>query len=113
MFKYPPTIIHLNHSFFILSLKSSNSFLQSFPSLNVGIISDTSSTITKEFLIDAFEGTIFLSSRFLDAILVVLVVLVLGRVVFVFSHSINYYIYYFYYFLLSLHLLLYKIHASQ
>ena len=58
-----------------------NSFLKSFWSLDIRIIADASSTVAEELLIDTLQGAIFLASWFLDTILMVLVVLILGRVI--------------------------------
>ena len=54
-----------------------NSFLERFVLLDVGIIADCPSSVSEETLVDTFEGSVFLLFGFLDAVLVVFVVLVL------------------------------------
>ena len=54
------------------------SFLEGSVSLDAGIILDGSLSVPDEALVDSLEGGIFLSAGFLDAVLVIFVVLVLG-----------------------------------
>ena len=54
-----------------------DSFLERFALLDVGIIADCSSSVSEETLVDTLEGSVFLLFGFLDAVLVVFVVLVL------------------------------------
>ena len=63
-----------------------DSLLEGSVFLDVGVVADCSSSVSDEALVDTLEGNVSLLFGLFDAVLVVFVVLVLGRVVLVFSH---------------------------
>jgi len=70
----------------VLGSIGSHSLFEGSVALDVGIVADCSSSVSEEALIHSLEGGVLLSSGFLDAVLVVFMVLVFGWVIFVLGH---------------------------
>lgn len=65
-------------SLFLPGFEGGDSLFEGSVALDVGVIADSASAVSEEALVDALKGGVFLPSGFLDTVLVVLVVLVLG-----------------------------------
>lgn len=68
------------------SFESFNSFLKGLRSFDIWIITNTSSSVSEELLVDTFKGSVLLSSGFFNTILVVLMVLILRGMILIFWH---------------------------
>ena len=73
----------------VACLEGLDPLLEGLGPLDVGVIAHGSSAVAEELLVAFLQLGIFLAARLLDAVLVVLVVLVLGRVILILRHDLD------------------------